>query len=273
MAGGALVTPVRRSSQAVRPYCRRSSARHGAKSRSSATPQSTPTEGSPSFWRLCLIGADTPGGDLQLTPGWWVLGFATEPSAPIPLSMWSMIQPALSSVQLHVSSAIAEQSAEGGQRIGVQERTAREISRALFQLARRVHGPEYATTPATVVGLHHLELWVPDLNRATAQWGWLLTELGYTPYQQWSAGRSWRLGPTYLAIEQSPNLAAAEHHRQRPGLNHVAFHAGSRHDVDHLVTQAPAHGWTLLFPDQHPTPAAPTNTLHIWSTPTTTKSN
>jgi hypothetical protein len=47
--------------------------------------------------------------------------------------------------------------------------------------------------------LHHVELWVPDLARATTQWGWLLGQLGYTPFQDWPAGRSWRLRTTYLA--------------------------------------------------------------------------
>ncbi|QNK82629.1 VOC family protein [Nakamurella sp. PAMC28650] len=107
-------------------------------------------------------------------------------------------------------------------------------------------------TPPTVGTLHHLELWVPDLERAAAQWGWLLTEMGYLPFQHWSAGRSWQLGPTYLVIEQSPDLSATDHDRTRPGLNHLAFHAGSRRQVDGLVAQAPAHGWTLLFPERHP---------------------
>ena len=31
--------------------------------------------------------------------------------------------------------------------------------------------------------LHHVELWVPDLERAKAQWGWLLTRLGYERFQ------------------------------------------------------------------------------------------
>lgn len=31
--------------------------------------------------------------------------------------------------------------------------------------------------------LHHVELWVPDINGATRSWGWLLTELGYQPLQ------------------------------------------------------------------------------------------
>ena len=51
--------------------------------------------------------------------------------------------------------------------------------------------------------LHHVELWVPDLDRAVASWGWLLTALGYQPFQDWPGGRSWRAGPTYLVVEHS----------------------------------------------------------------------
>ena len=99
---------------------------------------------------------------------------------------------------------------------------------------------------------HHVELWVPDLPRATESWGWLLTELGYVPFQDWPDGRSWRLGATYLVIEQSPALSAAKHERTRPGVNHLALHAGDRAALDRLVTSAAAHGWTLLFGDRHP---------------------
>lgn len=100
--------------------------------------------------------------------------------------------------------------------------------------------------------LHHVELWVPDLERARAQWGWLLGQLGYEPFQDWENGRSWRLGGTYLVVEQSSALTARDHDRLRPGLNHLAFHAGSRHSVDDLAAEGPAHGWTLLFRDAHP---------------------
>ena len=110
---------------------------------------------------------------------------------------------------------------------------------------------------STIGALHHVELWVPDLNRAAAQWGWLLSEMGYLPFQQWPAGRSWCLGPTYLVIEQSPDLSAAAHDRMRPGVNHLAFHAGTRSNVDHLAAQAPNHCWTLLFPEQHPHAGGP----------------
>ena len=105
--------------------------------------------------------------------------------------------------------------------------------------------------------LHHVELWVPDLSRAIAEWGWLLTRLGYEQFQDWEAGRSWNLGGTYLVIEQSPAMSAPDHDRLRPGLNHLAFQAGPREQVDKLTAEAPAHGWTLLFPDRHPHAGGP----------------
>jgi catechol 2,3-dioxygenase-like lactoylglutathione lyase family enzyme len=100
--------------------------------------------------------------------------------------------------------------------------------------------------------LHHVELWIPDLDRAVAQWDWLLGELGYQPFQVWPDGRSWRLDSTYLVVEQSPTISAPDHDRCRPGLNHLAFHAGDREQVDALTEASQDHGWTLMFPDRHP---------------------
>jgi catechol 2,3-dioxygenase-like lactoylglutathione lyase family enzyme len=108
-------------------------------------------------------------------------------------------------------------------------------------------------TPHPVTGeLHHLEVWVPDISRAVTQWGWLLDQLGYQPFQNWSSGRSWRLGSTYVVLEQSPALTATDHERCRPGLNHLAFHAGDRQRVDALTEASQRHGWTLMFPGRHP---------------------
>ncbi len=105
---------------------------------------------------------------------------------------------------------------------------------------------------ATPSGLHHVELWVPDLARTEESWGWLLGRLGWQPYQHWDAGRSWRLGDTYLVFERSPALTATTHDRLRPGLNHVALHAGTRAEVDGLAAEAPQHGWSALFADRYP---------------------
>jgi catechol 2,3-dioxygenase-like lactoylglutathione lyase family enzyme len=105
--------------------------------------------------------------------------------------------------------------------------------------------------------LHHIELWVPDLPRAVREWGWLLGRLGYGPYQDWQHGRSWRLGRTYLVVEQSPDMRGTHHDRMRPGLNHLAFHAGSRQEVDALALEASAHGWAPLFAERYPHAGGP----------------
>jgi len=105
--------------------------------------------------------------------------------------------------------------------------------------------------------IHHVELWVPDLGRAAACWGWLLGELGYEEFQDWPDGRSWRSGAAYIVVEQSPAMTTAEHERCRPGLNHLAFHVATRRRVEELVAAGTEHGWRLLFPDRHPHAGGP----------------
>ncbi|KUF19387.1 MULTISPECIES: VOC family protein [Streptomyces] len=100
--------------------------------------------------------------------------------------------------------------------------------------------------------LHHVELWVKDLRRTQDSLGWLLETLGYVPFQSWESGRSWRLGPTYIVVEQSSALTAADHDRCRPGLNHLAFHVTDAETVEDLAARASRHGWRLLFPERHP---------------------
>jgi catechol 2,3-dioxygenase-like lactoylglutathione lyase family enzyme len=100
--------------------------------------------------------------------------------------------------------------------------------------------------------LHHVEIWVPDLDRAVVSFGWLLDALGYTLFQSWDNGRSWQLRDTYLVFEQSPALTTDRHDRCRPGLNHLAFHVTDRDTVESLTSRASEHGWRLMFPDRHP---------------------
>jgi len=105
--------------------------------------------------------------------------------------------------------------------------------------------------------LHHIELWVPDLTRAVDTLGWLLVELGYAPFQDWSDGRSWQLGDTYIVVEQSSALTGDAHDRCRPGLNHLAFNVGDAAQLDELIIAAADHGWKLLFADRHPHAGGP----------------
>jgi catechol 2,3-dioxygenase-like lactoylglutathione lyase family enzyme len=107
--------------------------------------------------------------------------------------------------------------------------------------------------------LHHVELWVPSLGRARDEWGWILTSLGYTIYQNWDRGTSWRRGVTYVVAEESPALTSEYHQRTAPGLNHLAFHAGSEQRVDALLEESQLHGWQPLFAEKHPYAGGPDN--------------
>ena len=106
-------------------------------------------------------------------------------------------------------------------------------------------------------GLHHVEVWVGDLVAARASWGWLLGELGWVFGDDWGHGVAWELGPVYLVVESGPDVAAGGHDRRRPGVNHLAFHAGTRDQVDAIVEAAEGHGWELLFADRHPHAGGP----------------
>ncbi len=124
-------------------------------------------------------------------------------------------------------------------------------------LAASARAGEAAATPATRGTLHHVEVWVADLPAARASWGWLLGELGWRLGDDWGHGLAWELGPVYLVVESGPDVAPGGHDRRRPGVNHLAFHAGARSDVARIVAECGAHGWELLFADRHPYAGGP----------------
>jgi catechol 2,3-dioxygenase-like lactoylglutathione lyase family enzyme len=106
--------------------------------------------------------------------------------------------------------------------------------------------------------LHHVEIYCADLKVTTEFWGWFLGLLGYTVYQEWPSGRSYRLGPTYLVFVQAEQRFCDEpYHRCRPGLNHLAFHAGSRRQVDEVTVLLRDRGVRILYEDRHPYAGGP----------------
>ncbi|GAA1358366.1 hypothetical protein GCM10009596_11360 [Arthrobacter rhombi] len=105
--------------------------------------------------------------------------------------------------------------------------------------------------------LHHVELWVADHERAQATLGWLFGQLGYVRADTWPSGSSWQGAGEYLVLESGPDVMAAAHERTRPGLNHLAFHAGSASDVEALTRTALEHGFSLMFADRHPHAGGP----------------
>ncbi len=107
-------------------------------------------------------------------------------------------------------------------------------------------------------GLQPVEIYGSNLARSTEFWGWFLTELGYVSFQEWDAGRSWRLNDTYLVFAQALDRDAdVPYHRGRVGLNHVALRAGSRDQVNVLTEQVRSRGLRLPYGDRHPFAGGP----------------
>ncbi|GAA1169915.1 glyoxalase [Microbacterium oxydans] len=101
-------------------------------------------------------------------------------------------------------------------------------------------------------GLHHVELWIADLDDVRAQWRWILERVGFSLTSEWSGGESWAAGGSYLTLTMSPNLSSSAHDRRRAGLNHLAFQGGDRTAVDALMAEAERHGWRPLYAERYP---------------------
>ncbi|WP_241521647.1 reverse transcriptase-like protein [Arthrobacter pityocampae] len=119
------------------------------------------------------------------------------------------------------------------------------------------HDAPVQEAPRRVGRLHHVEVWTNDLPAADASLGWLLERLGFPRKESWKDGVSFGSEEFYVVLESGPDIAAGGHDRRRAGVNHLAFRAGTRADVDLMARRAASHGWTLLFADRHPFAGGP----------------
>jgi catechol 2,3-dioxygenase-like lactoylglutathione lyase family enzyme len=106
--------------------------------------------------------------------------------------------------------------------------------------------------PGRAGQLHHVELYASDLEASVGFWGWLLGELGYEPKAEWDGGCSWVNGPTYVVLVRA-DAREQPFDRRGPGLNHLAFHAASRDQVDEITAGVrEREDARLLYEDRHP---------------------
>ena len=108
-----------------------------------------------------------------------------------------------------------------------------------------------------MAGFHHVEVWISELAEARSEWGWLLQRLGFTRESDWHEGESWAAGGAYLTLTLSPRLATTRHDRRAPGVNHLAFKAGTPDRVDAIMAAASEHGWRPLYADRYPHAGGP----------------
>ncbi|MDG5472791.1 VOC family protein [Jeotgalibacillus sp. ET6] len=101
--------------------------------------------------------------------------------------------------------------------------------------------------------IHHLEIYVSDLKQSHKYWSWLLGSLGWSPYQKWEKGFSYKCSEAYLVfVEAEEDFKEAGYHRKRIGLNHLAFHAQSKEHVDELAAEMKRRKERVLYESQYP---------------------
>ena len=106
--------------------------------------------------------------------------------------------------------------------------------------------------------LHHIEINVSNLKKSAEFWGWFLQELGYTPFQTWDKGFSYKDGNTYIVFVQTEErFMDIPYHRGGTGLNHLAFHAESKDQVDEMTRKLKARSIPVLYEDRHPYAGGP----------------
>ena len=105
--------------------------------------------------------------------------------------------------------------------------------------------------------IHHIEIYVSDLERSIAFWTPFLGKLGYQP-DRWTDGMNYVQGETYLCFLQAPpEHLAAGYHRKRVGLNHLAFQGKSRAHVDEIAAWVKQAGYAVLYEDKYPYASGP----------------
>ncbi len=102
--------------------------------------------------------------------------------------------------------------------------------------------------------IHHIEIYVSNLERSIAFWEWLLTvKFDYTLFQKWECGISFMFENTYIVLVQTEQKYLNNaYNRKNTGLNHLAFHCDSREFVDNLTTELKKRNINILYADRHP---------------------
>lgn len=102
--------------------------------------------------------------------------------------------------------------------------------------------------------LHHVEIYVSDLEASHVFWSGILAKIGYEEAGRWSDGFTLRRDDdAYLTFVQvADKYRALSYHRCGVGLNHLAFRVESRALVDELLAYCRANGIATLYDATYP---------------------
>lgn len=102
--------------------------------------------------------------------------------------------------------------------------------------------------------LHHIEIYVSNLDVSRAFWSALLAKIGYQESGHWDDGFTLANGrDAYLTfVRVAESHASRQYHRCGVGLNHLAFKVNGRDTVDTIRRYCLENGITSLYDDKYP---------------------
>ncbi|MCB1045619.1 MAG: VOC family protein [Calditrichaeota bacterium] len=114
--------------------------------------------------------------------------------------------------------------------------------------------------------LHHVEIYVRQLEACREFWDPLFARLGWRLHQEWPQGVSFiddSTGAYLVFVQAEARFARSGFHRCRPGLNHLAFRAESQERVFALKSWLESQGISMLYEDRWPY-ASGTNSVALF---------
>lgn len=95
---------------------------------------------------------------------------------------------------------------------------------------------------------------VSNLERSKLFWKFLLEDnLGYSKFQEWGNGISWKHVYTYIVFVQTEGrFLYRPFHRKTTGINHLAFAVKTPEDVDTIASKLRERGHQILYQETHP---------------------
>lgn len=101
--------------------------------------------------------------------------------------------------------------------------------------------------------MHHIEIYVGNLEKTRAFYSWLLSLLGFTLFQDWPQGFSYAKDGFYLVFVQTREKYLSNgYNRCHIGLNHLSFSCEDKDKIDRIREQLIIKGITLLYDEKYP---------------------
>lgn len=108
------------------------------------------------------------------------------------------------------------------------------------------------------IAMHHIEIYVRDLEMSREFYSWLLETLGFEIFQEWDEGFSYNKDSFYIVFVQTRSqYVGNKYNRCNVGLNHLAFTCDSEAKVDAIREQLVQRGINLLYDDEYPNAGGP----------------